>query len=425
MEGISAAYYLVHIIQGGKIDADRDCTAAGYFSLAAKEAGVDRIIYLGELTNLAAELSPYQYSRLCVGETLRIGEVPTIEFRAGMIIGAGSALFEMIRYLTEREPVMVCPRWFYTIAQPISIANTLDYLVSALDLPLSESQVIEIGGPKSMRYVDMLKEYAKERNFKRITIPVPVYAPRLSAYWVHLVTPIHWQIILPLIEGLRLESLVFSHEAKQLFPEIELIDYRTSVRNALETIRQGKVETSWHTALISSPGDIEPYTFREEEGMMIERRKKLLELPPETVFRAYTGIGGQRGWLYMDWAWEIRGWMDKIVGGVGLRRGRRHPDEIRTGEALDFWRVEEIVPDRSMLLRAEMKTPGRAWLKFESIPQKNGGTLLTLEAYFAPRGLVGFLYWYSLFPIHKFIFDGMVRNLEKRAREIAGSERTP
>jgi hypothetical protein len=268
----------------------------------------------------------------------------------------------------------------------------------------------------------MLWAYAAERGFKRILIPVPVNTPYFSALWVHLVSPIQWHIVLPLIQGLRVESLVRNDLARELFPEIQPLDFRTAVSLALATIRRGIIETHWSDSLVSSAGDAAPYRFSVEEGMMVERRQVLLDLPPETVFDAYTGIGGERGWLYMDWAWEIRGWIDKLVGGVGLRRGRRHPDEIRAGESLDFWRVEEIKPGRLILLRAEMKTPGRAWLQFESVPQADGKTMLKLGAYFAPKGVAGFLYWYSLFPIHKFIFDGMLRNLARRARQLAESE---
>ena len=419
MQDVQAAYYLIHGIQGGKVYAQRDETAARNFIAAADAANIKHIIYLGELANPDGDLSPYLRSRHKVGEILRSGRVPTTEFRAGMIVGAGSVLFEMIRYLTEREPLMICPRWFYTKAQPISIGNVLDYLCAALDTAEPISQVLEIGGADQLTYADMLRKYAAERQFRRVLVPAPVYTPRLSAYWVHLVSPIHWRLVLPLIQGLRNESLVNTPTAQEQFPAVKPIGFQKAVQEALKNIREGEVETAWSDALVSSAGDLDPYTFKEEEGMMIERRQTLLDLSPETVFSAYTGIGGQRGWLYMAWAWAIRGWMDKLVGGVGLRRGRRHPDDLRTGESLDFWRVEEIVPDRSMLLRAEMKTPGRAWLEFESIPQKDGQTLLTLGAYFAPRGLPGFLYWYSLFPIHKFIFDGMVRNLSKRAKNIA------
>lgn len=419
MQGVQAAYYLIHGLQGGKVNADRDLTAGRNFSCAAEQAGLERIIYLGELVDPLASLSPYLRSRHETGSLLRCGGAPVTEFRAGMIVGSGSALFEMIRYLTEREPVLICPAWFFAKNQPIAIRDVLSYLVAALNTPASAGRVIEIGGATRLKYADMLLAYAKERGLKRILVPTPVTAPRLSAYWVHMVTPIHWRVVLPLIEGLRGEAIVHNDVAERLFPQIKPLNFQSAVHLALGRIQQDEVETSWMDALVTTAGDIKPYTFSVEEGLMVERRQMLLDLPSEAVFRAFTGIGGERGWLYMDWAWEIRGWMDKLVGGVGLRRGRRHPDEIYAGESLDFWRVEALKPNRLMLLRAEMKVPGKAWLQFQSLPQENGKTLLVVSAYFAPHGLGGFLYWYSMFPFHKFIFDGITRKLASRALEIS------
>ncbi|GAB4503558.1 MAG: SDR family oxidoreductase [Anaerolineales bacterium] len=419
LQGIHTAYYFIHGLQGGKVNADRDMTAARNFSCAAEQAGLQRIIYLGELVDPLASLSPYLRSRHETGSLLRCGGVPVTEFRAGMIVGSGSALFEMIRYLAEWEPILICPAWFFASNQPIAIRDVLSYLVAALETPASAGRVIEIGGATRLTYADMLLAYAKARHLKRILIPTPVNAPRLSAWWVHMVTPIHWRVVLPLIEGLRGQAIVHGDVARRLFPQIKPLDFETAVRLALGRIQTDTVETSWSDALVTTAGDIRPYTFSIEEGMMVERRQALLDLPPETIFRAYTGIGGERGWLYMDWAWIIRGWLDKLVGGVGLRRGRRHPDEIYAGEALDFWRVEALEPGRLLRLRAEMKVPGKAWLQFQSQPQKDSKTLLTVTAYFAPRGLSGFLYWYSMWPFHKFIFDGLTRQLTIRAQEIA------
>jgi hypothetical protein len=266
----------------------------------------------------------------------------------------------------------------------------------------------------------MLLGYAKERSLKRWLIPTPFNAARLSAYWVHMVTPIHWRIVAPLIEGLRAELIVRDDTAKKIFPQIHPIDFQTAAHLALGRIQRDNVETSWADALVVSMGDFKPYQFTVEEGLFIERRQTLLDIDPEAVFRAYTGIGGERGWLYMDWSWAIRGWMDKAIGGVGLRRGRRHPDEIHIGESLDFWRVESVEKNKLMRLRAEMIVPGKAWLQFESAPQENK-TLLTVTAYFAPYGVPGFLYWYAMWPFHKFIFDGLARQLASRARVLAHS----
>ncbi len=337
-----------------------------------------------------------------------------------MIVGSGSILFEMIRYLTERQPMLICPAWFYSQAQPIAIRDALSYLVNALKTPESVGRVIEIGGPAHLTYAEMLLEYAKERHLKRWLIPTPFYAPRFSAYWVHLVTPIHWRIVAPLIEGLRENLIVRDDAAKKIFPRIKPINFQTAAHLALGRIQKDKVETSWSDALVTVLGDVKPYQFIVEEGMYIERRQVLLDLKPEDIFRAYTGVGGERGWLYMNWSWALRGWIDKIIGGVGLRRGRRHPDEVHAGEALDFWRVESVEKNTRLRLLAEMKAPGKAWLEFESIPQ-DGKTLFTVTAYFAPHGVSGFLYWYAMWPFHKFIFDGLTRRLASRARVLSHS----
>jgi len=420
MKGVSVAYYLIHGFQGGKLDAKRDMTAARNFAEAAEESEIKRIIYLGELVNTTDYLSPYLRARHETGYILRWnGRVPVTEFRAGMIVGSGSVLFEMIRYLSEREFLFICPRWFFSMAQPIAIRDILSYLVEALDTPQSEGKMIEIGGATRLTYADMLFAYAKERNLKRFLIPTPFYVPRLSAFWIHMVTPIHWRIVLPLIEGLRAKLVVNDDLAKNLFPQIKPLDFQTATYLALRRVRIDKVETSWSDALVTTAGDVKPYTFTVEEGLMIERRQAMVDLPSDALFRAYTGLGGERGWLYMDWAWAIRGWLDKLVGGVGLRRGRRHPDEIYVGESLDFWRVEALEPNRLMRLRAEMKVPGDAWLQFESIPQENGKTLLTVNAFFDVHGVTGLLYWYAMYPFHKFIFDGLTNQLASRARLLS------
>lgn len=419
MRGVSAAYYLIHGLQGGRVSAERDMQAARNFAAAAETAGVERILYLGELVDPTARLSPYLRSRHETGYILRQGRVPVTEFRAGMILGSGSALFEMVRYLSEREPLLVCPRWFFSCAQPIAIRNVLDYLVAALETPPSLGKLIEIGGASRLTYAEMLLGYARERGLKRWLIPTPVYAPRLSAYWVHMVTPVSYHTVLPLIEGLHADAVLHDDLARQLFPKIELLDFQTAVRLALGRVEMHNVETSWSDALVTSAGDIKPYVFNVAEGMFIERRQRLVDLPPAAVFRSYAGIGGRRGWLYMDWAWGIRGWLDKLVGGVGLRRGRRDPDEVRTGESLDFWRVELVTPGRLLRLQAEMKLPGKAWLEFQSEAQPDGRTLLTTTAYFDPHGLFGFLYWYAMWPFHKFIFDGLTRKIAERATTLA------
>jgi uncharacterized protein YbjT (DUF2867 family) len=419
LQGVSNAYYLIHGLQGGKVHMDRDLRAARNFASAAEETELKRIIYLGELVDPTSDLSPYLRARHETGYILRQGRVPVTEFRVGMIVGSGSILFEMIRYVAERQPIFICPRWYFTLAQPTAIRDVLAYLVAALRTPESVGKLIEIGGATQLSYADMLLVYARERDLKRLLIPIPNYTPRLSAYWVHMVTPLHWRSVLPLIEGLHSESVLQGDQAQRLFPQIQPLDFQTALHLALGRVQSDTVETSWSDALVTSAGDVQPYELIVQEGMMIERRQTLVDLPPEAVFRAYTGLGGDRGWLYLNWTWVIRGWFDKLVGGVGLRRGRRHPDEIWVGEALDFWRVEAVEQDRLLRLRAEMKVPGKAWLEFQSLPQQDGKTLLSQTAYFAPRGISGFLYWYVLYPIHTFIFSGMIRKIAERAQDLA------
>ncbi len=422
MQGVQVAYYLIHGMQGGKVNAERDLQAARNFACATDAANVEQIIYLGELVDTSATLSPYLRARHETGYLLRQGGVPVTELRAGIVIGSGSLLFEMIRYVTEHQPVMVCPRWWYSLAQPIAIRNVLDYLLAVLERPASRGKLIEIGGVDQLSYAQMCKGYAELRGLKRLMIPAPVYAPLLSAWWVHMLTPLHWRALLPLIEGLNARSIVQDDSARQLFPDIQLLDYKTAVSLALGRVQNDNVETSWADALVTSAGDNQPYTFSLQDGMMIEDRRKLVNISAECVYKAFTGLGGSRGWLYLDWTWDIRGWLDKFFGGVGIRRGRRHPDELYVGDSLDFWRVEAVEPNRLLRLRAEMKSPGKAWLQFQAIPQADGKTLLTQTAYFAPRGLSGLLYWYSLYPIHIFLFSGMINRIAERAAQLEEME---
>jgi uncharacterized protein YbjT (DUF2867 family) len=416
MTGVTAAYYLVHSLGAGSDFSVRDVQAGRNFGAAAKSAGVERIIYLGGLGDPGTDLSAHLRSRQDTGAALREGGVPVTEFRAGVIVGSGSLSFEMIRYLTERVPVMICPRWVYTRIQPIAIRNVLDYLVEALRVPASAGCVVEIGGADVITYGEMLMFYADVRGLRRWLVPVPVLTPKLSSYWVHFVTPIPAAIARPLIAGLRNEIIVRDNLARRLFPGIHPLDYRSAVRFALEKLRADEVETAWSDALCTSQPDTTPVTLTTQEGMIIEHRQVAVEASADAVFRVFSGLGGIHGWLYMNWAWRIRGALDRLCGGVGLRRGRRDPESVRVGEALDFWRVEAVNPGRMMRLRAEMKVPGKAWLQFEAKSQADDSkTLLTQTAYFAPKGLMGLVYWYALYPVHRMIFAGMIRRLGKRA----------
>jgi uncharacterized protein YbjT (DUF2867 family) len=415
MAGVSTAYYLIHSMAGGQGFDERDVRAARAFGAAAAAAGVGRIIYLGGLGDPSSELSQHLRSRQDTGDALREGGVPVTEFRAGVIVGSGSLSFELIRYLIERLPVMVCPRWVYTRVQPIGIRNVLAYLLEALETPASAGEIIEIGGADVVTYGDMMLGYAKARGLWRRLIPVPVLSPRLSSYWVHLVTPIPAAIARPLIDGLQNEVIVRDDKARRLFPTVKPFDYQTAVELALARLDSGEVETMWTDALMTTQGDVPPVVLSTVEGLNLEHRQLAVAASAATVFSVFAGLGGGRGWLYMNWVWHLRGLIDRLVGGVGMRRGRRDPDCLRVGEALDFWRVEAMEPDHLIRLRAEMKVPGRAWLQFHVHPQPGEGSVLSQTAFFLPTGVWGLIYWYGLYPIHKVIFAGMIRKIAEHA----------
>lgn len=415
LRGVTTAYYLVHSMRSGPDFAQRDLEAARAFGRAAAAAGVDRIIYLGGLGDPASDLSHHLRSRQETGQALAEAGVPVTEFRAGVIVGSGSVSFEMIRYLSERLPAMICPRWVYTRAQPIAIRDVLAYLVAALDQPASAGRVIEIGGADVLTYGEMLRGYAAVRGLRRWLVPVPFLTPRLSSYWVHWTTPIPADIARPLILGLRSEVVVRDPSpARDLFPSVHPLGYREAVRLALERLTAAAVETSWSDPLSASRADRAAVTLATREGLVLERREVVARAPPEAVFRTVTGIGGARGWPVWNWAWRIRGALDRLAGGVGMRRGRRHPDDLLVGDALDFWRVEALEPGRLLRLRAEMKLPGAAWLEFQ-VRAAPEGAHLTQTAVFAPKGLWGHAYWSLMYPFHAIIFGRMVRALARQA----------
>jgi len=339
-------------------------------------------------------------------------------------VGSGSKSFEMMRYLADRVPVMICPQWVYSKVQPIAIRNVLQYLVKALEKPDTQDKIIQIGGKSVITYAEMMQIYARINNLKRLLIPVPVLTPWLSSYWVHWVTPVPSSLARPLIEGLKNDVVVHDDSAREFFPDIDLFTYEEAVRRALDKITDHReVETTWNDAMLSSKGDEQPVELEAKEGLNIERRHTFVDVKPEHAYKAYISLGGEKGWLSFEWAWKLRGIMDRMVGGVGFRRGRRDPGELRVGDALDFWRVEAIRKNRLMRLRAEMKVPGRAWLEFQSIPKSEGGTKLVQTAYFAPRGLFGLLYWYGLYPFHGFIFSSMIESVAKEAQKNADQNR--
>jgi uncharacterized protein YbjT (DUF2867 family) len=419
MRGMDAAYYLIHGMSGGEDFYQRDLSAARNFGQAARVAGLQRIIYLGGLGGgLERNLSLHLRSRHKVGEILMESGVPVIEFRAAVVVGSGSAAFEMMRYPVEGMPLLFCPSWVKSRIQPISVRDVLDYLISSL--ALSEEQVgarriIEIGGSEVLTYHDMMRIYAKVRGLRRIMIIVPFLTPRFCAAFLSWVTPIPRPLARALIEGMRNEVVTHDDSAQRLFPDIHPRDYRTSLDRALARIAADQVETTWSDAQVSALGDVVPVTFTTREGLLLEERQSMISATTETIYRIFTGLGGRRGWLYANWIWLLRGMIDQLLGGVGFRRGRRHPDELRVGDALDFWRVEALAPGRLMRLRAEMKVPGLAWLQFEIVPQGTPRNLLIQTAFFEPKGLPGLMYWYILYPIHGWMFSKLIVKIVERA----------
>ena len=412
LDGVEVAYYLAHSMGSGERGfTDRDLTAARNFAAAAGQAGVRRIVYLGGLGDEAAGLSPHLASRQQVGKELGAHGVAVTEFRAAIIIGSGSASFEILRHLTERLPIMITPRWVSTRCQPIGIRDALDYLVSALDHP-EITGVVEIGGPDILSYGDMMRTYARLRGLRRIMIPVPVLTPRLSSYWVSLVSPVPAGIARPLIEGLRNEVIVRDPGPAAAF-DLAPASYETALQRAIDRTDRHVVESTWFDSL-DAPGREELPIMTSHEGMIIERRRQVVSVPADRLFAEVERLGGRAGWPYGNGLWRIRGMLDQLVGGVGMRLGRRSATDLRVGDALDFWRVEAVERPTLLRLRAEMRVPGRAWLQYE-VTETSRGSRLEQTAFFEPKGLPGLAYWYVLYPIHGLIFRGMVRRLAARS----------
>ena len=412
LDGVDTAYYLAHSMGAGERGfAERDRQAARNFAQAAHAAGVSRIVYLGGLGDDAADLSHHLASRHETGAELASHGVPVTEFRAAVIIGSGSASFEILRHLTERLPIMITPRWVGTRCQPIGIRDVLDYLAGALDHP-GVTGIVEVGGPDVLSYGDMMRTYARLRGLRRLMIPVPVLTPRLSSYWVNLVSPVPATIARPLIEGLRNEVVVRDPAPASAFA-VRPLPYVEALQRAIDRTDGNGAESTWFDAL-AAPDRASLMSLSTHEGMMVERRQQAVAASPERVFAEVERVGGNAGWPYANVLWRIRGLADRVVGGVGMRLGRRDPDHLRVGDALDFWRVEEVRRPGLLRLRAEMKVPGRAWLQYEVTPTRTGSRLVQ-TAFFEPKGLPGLAYWYGLYPIHGLIFRGTVRVLAKRA----------
>jgi uncharacterized protein YbjT (DUF2867 family) len=420
---IDVAYYLIHSMGGESGEfTEQDRQAAENFAQAATRAQVKQIIYLGGLGDDTQELSEHLSSRQKVGDILRQHHKGVTEFRAAMVVGSGSLSFEIVRNLTERLPVMITPKWLYTRSQPIAIQDALAYLIAALKRPDTYGQIIEIGGKDVLMYRDMIMAYARARGLKRFLIPVPVLTPRLSSYWVHMVTPVPATLVRPLVEGLRSEMIVTIDSAAALFPEIQPRDFETALHEALNELDAQQVETSWTDSMAATWERDEPYTFVHERGMLIERRMRGVDASSAAMFEAFTSLGGETGWLYLNFLWRLRGRLDRLVGGPGYRRGRPQRENLRIGDALDFWRVEAIEPDQLLLLRAEMKLPGKGWLQFEIETSDSGSNQLVQTAYFAPKGLFGYVYWYSSYFLHKLIYDAMIERVASLAERISSEK---
>jgi len=419
LEGVYAAYYLVHSMNAHNKDfAATDRDAAELMTRLSAQAGIERIVYLGGLGQESADLSKHLKSRAEVSEILQAGKVPVTTLRAGMVLSSGSTSFEILRYLVERLPLMVTPRWVSTISQPIAIRNVLTYLIECLRVPECANRVLDIGGPDIMPYQRLMEIYAEEAKLpKRWIMPVPVFTPRISSYWIHFITPVPSYIARPLAEGLRNPVVCQNDDIKTLIPQT-LLDCRTAIKIALDCIAQQKVESRWTDAGIMQPAEwLSPGDPGWAGGTFYEDNRVIdVTDSVDAVWYRLTRLGGKTGWYYGNWLWKLRGFLDKLIGGVGLSRGRRSDYELYAGDALDFWRVVEIEKGKKLFLLAEMKLPGEAILEF-FIKEVDGHTQVQQVARFLPHGLLGLLYWWAVSPLHEFVFNGMLRGIAAASRE--------
>ncbi len=411
LEGVDTAFYLIHSMGSDQDFEERDRVAARNFAAAASAAGVRRIIYLGGLAH-GDDLSPHLRSRQEVGVLLGESGVPVIELRASVVLGSGSLSFEMIRALVERLPIMITPRWVDVEAQPIAVEDLLAYLIAALDLPLEGGRILEIGGADRVSYGDLMREYARQRGLRRVMIRVPVLTPRLSSLWLGLVTPLYARVGRKLIESIKHPSVVRDSAALDLFP-LRPRGMPEAIAAALINEDNEIAESRGYDAF-SSAGEAESWAGVSFRNRLVDSRARTLEVGPDEAFAPIRRIGGTTGWYAYDWLWRVRGFLDLLVGGVGVRRGRPDPEQLHVGDALDFWRVEAYEPGRLLRLRAEMKLPGRAWLEFEVLPE-NGGATIRQTALFDPVGLFGLAYWYLIYPLHCLVFSGMLKRIARAA----------
>ena len=416
LEGVDTAVYLIHSMGKGPDFSRLDRESAENFLAACLEQGVQKIIYLGGL-GLADSSSAHLASRRETGEILasRPDRIRTLWFRAGVIIGSGGASFEMVRHLVEKLPVMITPRWVNTLTQPIGVDDVVAYLTAALSLDPAENLVVDIGAP-AMSFRDMLTQTAQVMGLRRWIFPVPLLSPRLSSYWLTLLTPVPYKVGAALVEGLKSETLVQNDHARRFFPEIQPMSFQQAVGQAIREMEQDLVISRWCD---SSPGAACDVSEQPNPGQSIFRDVQTVPfagVKAEQVFASIISLGGENGWFSYTFLWQLRGWLDKAVGGYGLNRGRRTAADLRVGDALDFWKVADLVPNKRLLLQAQMKLPGKAWLEFDL--QQDA---LVQTAHFIPHGLWGRLYWYAVLPFHAFIFPNLCQNIVDRAHSMPPS----
>ena len=409
---VDTAYYMVHSM-GSKADfEEQDRIGAQNFARVAKQCGVRRVIYLGGLGG-DTQLSPHLASRQEVGDILAAEGPPTLEFRASIVIGSGSLSFELVRNLVNKLPVMVTPRWVQTLTQPIAIEDVIAYLIHGLEVEEEGHTIFEIGGPEQVTYGALMREYAQLIGVRRRMLPVPFLSPGLSSLWLGLVTPVYARIGKKLIDSLRNETIVHNPRALTRFP-VKPLNVRQAMERALHHEDQAIAQTRWSDA-ISSGGKPRLWGGVRFGSRLIDRQQATVGVDVHRAFEPIQRIGGAQGWYFVTWLWRLRGFIDMLLGGVGMRRGRRHPVKVQPGDSLDFWRVEAFEARHLMRLQAEMKVPGRAWLQFEVQPDEQGSQI-TQTAIFDPLGLGGLLYWYSLYPIHWLIFRGMLRGIVRQMK---------
>ncbi len=420
MDGVQVAYYLIHALDTGRRFESTDRRTALVFGRVARESGVARIVYLGGLYPEGEDLSPHLDSRREVGEILLASGVPTTVLRAAVILGSGSASFEMLRHLTERLPVMITPRWVNTRIQPIAIRDVLRYLVGSAGMPAGVSRAFDIGGPDVITYAEMMQRYARVAGLaRRIILPVNVLTPNLSSHWVGVVTPVPNSLARPLVESLVHEVVCKEKDIAAHVPEpaAGLLGVDDAIRLALQRIGDGDVATRWASASTpGAPSDPMPSDPDWAGGSVyLDERSSVVSASAAALWSVIVGIGGRNGWYSWALAWQVRGWMDRFSGGPGLRRGRRDPHSLQIGDAVDWWRVEDVQPQRLLRLRAEMRLPGLAWLDLMVEQDLAGHTVFRQRAYFHPRGLAGRLYWGAISPFHRVVFGGMQRNIARAA----------